>query len=158
MAESIAAQIKILQGMTVCQLREKWLEIFSESTKQRHKMCIIKRLAWQIQADRFGGLSDEATTKIAELRGEFEHTPPSEWLNGGQTSKEVKLTKTIRDPRLPKVGTAIARKYKGREVVVRVLENGFEFEGRIYRSLSAIAREITGSNWNGYVFWGLAKR
>ena len=59
------------------------------------------------------------------------------------------------DRRLPAVGAEIAREYKGRSIVVRVLEGRFEFDGKLYKSLSAIAREVTGTKWNGYVFFGL---
>jgi hypothetical protein len=59
------------------------------------------------------------------------------------------------DRRLPAPGTILRRQYKGREIIVRVLTDGFEFEQRIYRSLSAIARELTGTKWNGFLFFNL---
>lgn len=58
--------------------------------------------------------------------------------------------------RLPQAGTILVRDYQGRRLCVKVLEKGFEFDGRIFRSLSAVAREITGTNWNGPVFFGLS--
>jgi len=61
------------------------------------------------------------------------------------------------DARLPLPGTLLVREYKGRDIVVKVLDGGFEFEDRRYKSLSAIAREVTGSKWNGYLFFGLKK-
>ena len=60
------------------------------------------------------------------------------------------------DPRLPPVGEEIAREYKGRKIVVKVRDAGFEYEGKLYRSLSAIAREVTGTKWNGFLFFGCA--
>jgi hypothetical protein len=59
------------------------------------------------------------------------------------------------DPRLPPPGTYLEREYKGRRVIVKVLVNGFEFEGEIYRSLSAIASEVAGTKWNGFLFFNL---
>ena len=61
-----------------------------------------------------------------------------------------------RDPRLPLPGTLLAREFQGRDIVVKVLDNGFEFDGRRYKSLSAIAKEVTGSKWNGFLFFGIA--
>lgn len=62
------------------------------------------------------------------------------------------------DPRLPTPGNVITRTYKGHEIIVKVLKDGFEFQGRIYRSLTAIADEVTGSHWSGYRFFGLPQR
>jgi hypothetical protein len=64
----------------------------------------------------------------------------------------------VRDPRLPKPGTVLSRPYRGHDIRVSVLEKGFEHAGRPYRSLSAIAREVTGQRWNGLLFFGLTKR
>ena len=60
------------------------------------------------------------------------------------------------DPRLPLPGTLLAREFQGRDIVVKVLDNGFEFDGRRYKSLSAIAQEVTGSKWNGFLFFGIS--
>jgi hypothetical protein len=60
------------------------------------------------------------------------------------------------DPRLPRTGGFLTRRYKGTDIVVKVREEGFEYEGRLYRSLSAIAREVTGTKWNGFLFFGCA--
>ena len=63
-----------------------------------------------------------------------------------------------RDPRLPLPGTILRRQYRGRVVQVTVLREGFEYEGEVYRSLSAVAKAVTGSHWNGLLFWGLTKK
>jgi hypothetical protein len=65
--------------------------------------------------------------------------------------------RTNRDPRLPIKATTLVRVYKGNTLQVKVLPNGFEYEGTRYRSLSAVAKKITGSHCNGYLFFGLAK-
>ncbi|MBC7835953.1 MAG: DUF2924 domain-containing protein, partial [Phycisphaerales bacterium] len=59
--------------------------------------------------------------------------------------------------KLPAEGTILRREYKGRDIVVRVLEDGFEHDGETYRSLSAIAKAVTGAHWNGPLFFGLSK-
>ena len=60
-----------------------------------------------------------------------------------------------KDARLPVPGSEITREYRGKQIVVRVLEDGFEYDGRRFRSLSAIACEVTGTRWNGFLFFGL---
>jgi len=65
---------------------------------------------------------------------------------------------TALDPRLPPPGTYLEREYKRRQIIVKILVNGFEFDGEIYRSLSAIASEVTGTKWNGFLFFSLTSR
>jgi hypothetical protein len=83
--------------------------------------------------------------------------PKSAFRNGAWAPELTVRRKmpTDMDPRLPAPGTLLVRRYKDRDVIVKVLKDGFEFEGKIYHSLSAIAREATGTKWNGYVFFGL---
>jgi hypothetical protein len=156
-APSIAAQIKALQAMTVAQLRERWLEVFGEQTKQRNRSYLWKRLAWKLQENYYGALSPEDRAKIEEYRRQFESTPPTSWFPRGRGAKQVAATQPLRDPRLPRPGTVLVRQYKGRRLTVKVGERDFEFRGRKYRSLSAIATEVTGARWNGFLFWGLTK-
>ena len=66
--------------------------------------------------------------------------------------------KSSRDLRLPRPGDVLSRRYKGRDVTVRVLESGFEFEGRRFRSLTAVAKAVTGAHWNGLLFFGLVRQ
>jgi len=63
-----------------------------------------------------------------------------------------------RDPRLPKAGAVLTRTFKGKEIKVEVLDAGFAYDGKTWRSLSAIAKEVSGTSWNGYLFFGLQKR
>ncbi len=75
---------------------------------------------------------------------------------GGETAQTSRATvRRVRDRRLPIPGTVLTREYNGARIAVRVLARGFEYDSRTYRSLSAIAREVTGSHWNGYLFFGL---
>ncbi len=115
-----------------------------------------RRLAWAVQAQEFGGLSERAKRRIEEL------IPLAEkWMPLGKRALERKLSPTPipkRDPRLPRPGTVLTRPYKGQTLAVMVLEDGFEYEGRRYSSLTAIAKAVTGSHWNGMHFFGLAKK
>lgn len=125
------------------------------------------RQLWQIlnsriQAVDFGSLALKARRWAAEKDGENEEEtklPVRSFI--GQAGLRTRKTRKnpakqkSRDTRLPAPGTAIHKKYKGQNYMVNVLENGFEYEGTYYKTLSAIANEITGSHWNGYVFFGL---
>lgn len=124
-------EIMNLSRMTVGELREKYLEVFGEETRSPHKDFLRKRIAWRLQAFAEGDLSE----RDRSVRGRL---PAS------------------RDRRLVLPGTLLVREYKGQSVVVKVLDEGFEYEGRRYKSLSAIAREVTGTKWNGFLFFGLA--
>jgi hypothetical protein len=159
---TIAAQVLALQSMTVPQLRERWREVFGEETRQRHRVYMIKRLAWQLQADRFGKLTPEQEARVAEYRREIEATPPERWFPNAGNRKNAKPTSNtrpgLRDARLPKVGGVLTRQWKGNDVVVKVLASGFEYDGRMFRSLSAIASEVTGTSWNGFTFFNCASK
>ena len=120
-----------------------------------------RKIAWHIQAEKEGGLPESvrqhaiAIAREADLRVRIAD-------NVSRRLREIPLdmavTTTVvqpRDARLPMPGSLIVRKYKDRTLVVKVLDSGFEFEGRRFTSLSAIAGEITGARWNGFAFFGL---
>lgn len=118
--------------------------------------CCTK-IAWRVQALAFGDISKQARLRASEL--ESQCTLKGEVLFASPHPPKTKQTKRKReDKRLPPRATVLTRLYRNREIVVTVLKDGFEYEGQHYRSLSAIARMITGTQWNGLVFFGLAKR
>ena len=155
-------EIQRLSRMTVNELRDKYLEVFSEETRTRHKQFLKKRIAWRIQALAEGDLSDRARRRAEELANDADLRVRTPRDPARSSSAEVKARSTSgrvspsRDPRLPLPGTLLAREYQGRDIVVRVLDDGFEFDGKRYNSLSAIARKVTGSKWNGFLFFGIA--
>jgi len=153
MGKSIAAEIRELQDMTVPELQARYRELFGEETRSHHKQQLFRKLAWRVQELAEGGLSERAKARAREIANEADIRvqPPREFMNGAPSATRV------RDERLPVPGTLIEREYKGRVVSVRVLDKGFEYEGRTYRSLSAVAREVTGTNWIGMLFFGLAR-
>lgn len=159
---SIAAQVLALQSMTVPQLRERWQEVFGEPTTQRHRIYMIKRLAWKLQEDRFGKLTPEQEARVAEYRREIEALPPEKWFPNSKANRAAaareKLRPGLRDRRVPLPGSVLTRTWKGNEVVVKVLESGFEYDGRLFRSLSAVASEVTGTSWNGFVFFQVDRK
>jgi len=161
---SIPAQIAALQRMTVAQLREKWKELYGgEETSSFNRVWLWRRLAWRVQELAYGGLSERAKARIAEINrdDDLRFLPPRTWNPITNTVPEPtsrRGARPVRDPRLPSPGGVITRQYHGREIRVTVTETGFEWEGRPYRSLSAVARDVCGQRWNGFLFFGLAQR
>jgi hypothetical protein len=162
---SIAAQVVALTHLNVAQLRERWKEVFGEETSQRHRQYMVKRIAWELQRRHFGGeLSPEAKARLHELQEEFRTTPPTEWFRGARhnrapTSPPPKGPPPVRSAKAPKPGTVLARDYKGERVTVTVRgEREYEWRGTIYKSLSAVAKAITGSHCSGVAFFGLTKK
>jgi hypothetical protein len=160
MKASIPQQIARLQAMTVGQLRVEWQRLYGEETRSRNRVYLWRRLAWRIQELEFGGLQDAARARILELAPATlrrSQTPagfrPNE--TGVATSPG---THTRRDPRLPSPGSTLVRKYRGEDVRVTVRDDGFEWDGRRFESLSEVALAVTGSRWNGFLFFSLTKR
>jgi hypothetical protein len=150
MAESIVAQIAALKEMKVSQLREEYLKAFGEPSNSRNKQWLFKRTAWRIQELAEGGLSERAKKKAEELANDADlrlRPPKGVSVALAPTSK--------RDPRLPAVGTELKREFNGKNHVVHIGEDGFTYKGKPYKSLSAIAKQITGTPWNGFGFFGL---
>ena len=125
---------------------EKWLDLYGEEPPQYKKQFLIKRLAYRIQELFYGGLSEQAKVHIQQAAKE----DPVATVNR-RIPEERKSNEAI----LP--GTRLVRVWNDRRYEVIVLADGYEFEGRTFRSLSAVAREITGTRWNGKVFFGLKK-
>lgn len=159
MSATIAAQVLALESMTVAQLRVRWQEVFGEETKQRHRRYLIKRLAWKLQEDQLPRLTPEQETRVQQYMREYEAMPPEQWFpNAGRGRKKEASRKPAagqRQRRLPKPGSLLTRDWNGRQVAVKVLDKGFEYQGRVYRSLSGVAREVTGTSWNGWKFFGV---
>jgi hypothetical protein len=157
MALNIDKEVAQMQRMTVSELQHKFTEAHGEAPRSRNKQWLIKRIAWRMQANEEGGLSERALRRAAELANDADLrlTAPR---TGTKSADIVAATATIpfdADPRLPMPGALITRKYKGQTLQVKILRDGFEFEGERYKSLSAVARRITGQHWNGFLFFGL---
>lgn len=160
MEQNLAADIAALEGMTVPQLRRRYWEVFGEETTSRHKAYLRKRIARGMQANVHGGLSPIAQGRIAELAdtrllhvrlpvGAFERIAAQVGALRPATDAEAGTP--------VEVGTVLTRRFKGVEHRVEVLADGFRHGDRTYRSLSAVARAITGTSWNGRLFFGLKK-
>ena len=151
-----------LQRMTVGDLRERFKEVWGEPTNTRNKPWLIKRIAWKMQANIEGDISERARRRAIELaRGtEIRTTIPNSMKPSAKSAGNT-VTGTVRsddDDRLPPAESEIVRVYKGETILVRVLASGFEYDGEIYKSLSAVAKKITGQHCNGYHFFKLNKK
>jgi hypothetical protein len=152
MEQTIAA----LGRMTVTQLRDQYLEAFGEPSRSGNKEFLFKRVAWRIQSLAEGGLSERARRRADELArdADIRTTIPKVPTSDAPQRTVTRKLATTHD-RLPIPGTVLTRKYRGKQVEVKVLPAGFEYDGQTYRSLSAVAKAVTGSHWNGLLFFGL---
>jgi hypothetical protein len=138
---SVLAQLAALKHMTVVELKTKWESLFGTLAPNNSRSYLELRLGYRIQELTLGGLSRETRRALDLLANEIE----------GQ----ARHTSIIADPRNPVVGTRLVREWDGVEHTVTVMKDGFELQGRKFKSLSAVARAITGTQWNGYRFFGL---
>ncbi|WP_413431518.1 DUF2924 domain-containing protein [Crateriforma spongiae] len=150
-----------LDGLSVDALRAKYEEVFDEECRSRHRRYLLRRIAWRLQVNDEGGLSPQARQRAKQLamNADVRVTAPSPAaLKKYQRVPPHEDGFADWDPRLPPPGNYIERVHRGRTIRVLVLTDGFEFEGRRYRSLTAIAKEVTGSSYNGFVFFRLGRK
>jgi hypothetical protein len=163
MDPAVVRAIEELRGLNVAALKTKYLAVFGEESKSSNKQFLFRRIAWRLQAQAEGDLSERARNRAAEIASDADlrTRAPRGFLPKSATSIASWVTdgsRLQRDWRLPAPGSLLTRRLDDRQIVVKVLEEGFEYESRRYRSLSAIAREVTGTRWNGLLFFGLAER
>ncbi len=152
MAQAVVAAIEELRRLNVLALRRKYQDVFGEESRSSNKEFLFRRIAWRLQANRAAHIVDDSDLRIRAPKVFLPSQVPADMTSA------VDRTQTQRDQRLPPPGTLLTRRLDDRQIVVKVLEVGFEFETRRYGSLSAIAREVTGTRWNGLLFFGLAER
>lgn len=162
MKEPLAARVARLRTMTVAELRTEHRALFGEETRSRNRDFLWKRLAWRVQALEEGDVSERVRRRAAEIANDADvRVRAPQGAFGTKDAPDAERTIVhnvgrVHDPRLPMPGTVLTRSYKNKVLHVTVLDEGFLYEGRTYRSLSAIATEATGSRWNGFLFFGLA--
>ena len=137
-------RLAALQTTPIADLKQQWRELFGKEPPPFSRTYIQSRLAYRIQELAFGGLKPETRARLEAL---------GEQLDGGNV-----VLRRIRADSRPLPGTRLIREYDGVQHVVTVRADDFEYEGRPYRSLSAVARHITGTRWNGWTFFGLKGR
>ena len=140
MTNSVLAQLAALKGAPASALKIKWRALFDTEPPPYNRRFLENRLAYRIQELAYGGLKPETLERLAAL---------AEQVDG----KPTRRARSAQDR--PITGTRLVREWKGAEHSVTVRDEGYEYRGRPYKTLSAIARLITGTRWNGWIFFGL---
>jgi hypothetical protein len=143
MTISVLKEVTALPSLTIDDLKTKWCKLFDSDPPPYNKAFLIRRLAYRLQELAHGGLSEITKERLKCLSTE-EGDPPRQQVKTFQGDGPV-------------TGTRLMREWKGIDHCVTVLEDGFDYEGQKFRSLSAVARAITGTRWNGKLFFGLKK-
>lgn len=138
---TVLARLAALRAMDVAALKAEWKSLFGAEPPNNSRAFLELRLAYRIQELAYGGVQSETRRLLDLLADERE----------GKSLRKRKIA----DPRSPVAGTKLVREWAGVEHAVTVLRDGFEWQGRTYKSLSAIARAITGTRWNGWRFFGM---
>lgn len=184
---NVQRELVRLRRLGPTELREIYADLYGEPTRSGNKDYLVKRIVWRLQAREQGTLPERARRYALEIADDADlnlrprnprnprnprkgprprkdgnaDTIPSPPLRLTDTQSSVpeplRLPKRHHDPRLPLPGGTIVREYKGRTHEVTVLENGFEYDGEHYRSLTAVAKQITGTHWNGFGFFNLSQ-
>ena len=143
MTDSVIGRIAALKTTPTLDLRAMWRDLFDSEPPRYNRRFLESRLAYRIQELQYGGLKPATIARLEAL---------GEQLDGGK----IEVRRRRGDDR-PIAGTRLIREWKGVEHTVTVLDDGYEYQGRTYKSLSAIARAVAGSRWNGWVFFGVRR-
>jgi hypothetical protein len=141
MTESVIARVAALKTTPTPDLKTMWRELFGGEPPPYNRRFLESRLAYRVQELAYGGLKPEAVKRLEALGGE---------IDGGNP-----VMRRIRTGQKPIAGTRLIREWQGVEHAVTVRDDGYAYRGAPYKSLSSIARAITGTRWNGWVFFGL---
>ena len=139
--DTVLARLAALPTTSIAELKAQWRTLFGTEPPPFNRPYLQSRLGYRIQELHFGGLKPETLARLQALGDELE--------------RETKDGRRPRYSERPIAGTRLIREYRGVQHTVTVTATGFEWQGRPYQSLSAIARAITGTRWNGPVFFGL---
>ena len=138
----VIKQVAALPGMSIEELKKMWRNYHETEPPPFNRAFLVKRLAYRLQELAHGGLSEKTEKRLEKL------------ASGDEDPRDKKSAPG--DRILP--GTRLVREWRGVEHCCTVLEEGFECQGRRFKSLSAVANFITGTRWNGFVFFGLKKQ
>ena len=139
--DTVLARLTALRAMPIAQLKQQWRELYGKEPPPFSRTYIQSRLAYRIQELAYGGLKHETVARLEAI---------GEQVDGGNI-----VIRRIRHQDKPIAGTRLIREWHGVEHTVTVLAEGYEWQGRPYQSLSAVARAITGTRWNGWSFFAL---
>jgi hypothetical protein len=156
----IERTIAQLQASSTRELKNQFAEIFGHGCSSGNRVWLTKRIAWGIQMRREGDISERAKQRALDIAttSDLRTTIPKPSELGSLREPQPAAAQIHVDARLPMPGAILTRRYKGQNIEVTVLRDGFEYGGKPYRSLSAVAKAITGSHCNGYTFFGLTRK
>jgi hypothetical protein len=155
MKEALLREIKLLKDMNIKELQGRYVELFGEPKEPiNNRAYLVKRIAYRLQELEYGGLAEKSKNKAQELIKVYDPVN-NKALRFGESSSSVSEMFPQRDKRVPIPGSIISKNYKGQLIQVKVLEKGFEYNGKIYRTLTAVAKAITNASWNGFAFFNL---
>jgi hypothetical protein len=153
MDPALEMQIESLRKLKTKELKQRYLDLFGEESPSSNRAHLFRRVAWRLQANVAGDLSEQARQRASELAQDADlrlRAPRHFWRE-----MDAPREPESRDPRLPPAGSVVERTYRGQPIRAIVTANGFEYHGKNYASLSAIAHRVTGTRWNGFQFFGL---
>jgi hypothetical protein len=159
--QDVRAGVAELGRLSAAELERRYAEVVGRPARSKNRAFLQRRVAWKLQERTRGGLPPAAVQRLQELTELLDPLADAaarakrREQDARDSSPPRQSCQQPREIRLPKPGSLIRRVYKGREIVVRVLNAGFEYDGRHYRSLSAIATAVTGAHWNGLLFFRL---
>ena len=139
----VLPRLAALRTAPIADLKQQWRTLYGKEPPAFSRSYIESRLAYRIQELAYGGLKAELVKHLEEL--------------GEQIDGKNMILRRVRQEQRPVPGTRLLREYHGVEHIATVTRDGFEYQGRPYQSLSAVARAITGTRWNGWAFFGLPK-
>ena len=138
---NVLKQVAALPGLSPVVLNKMWKELFDAEPPNCDKRSMVRKLAYRLQELAYGGMTEQAGGQLNTLK-----------------QNEARIGQTPKQDAMPVVGTRLLREWKGVEHSVTVTPNGFEYQGRPFRSLSAVAKAITGTQWNGWLFFGVRRQ
>ena len=147
-----------LRHLTTAQLQLQYRELFGQASHSNHKDYLFRRVAWRLQALAEGGLSERARQYARQIATDADLRLCAPKRLDPQAVVRVANASRQRDPRVPPPGTQLVKRYNNETLTVTVLEDGYQYGEQVYKSLSAIARQVTGTQWNGYLFFDLRLR
>lgn len=143
MRETVLSQLAALKGASAAVLKGRWRELFDTEPPAYNRRFLESRLAYRLQELAYGGLSRETTDRLKAMAKQYADQRPAD--------RKAKVASR------PIAGTKLVREWEGVEHCVTVRHDDFEYQGKPYKSLSSVASEITGTKWNGWVFFGLKR-
>ncbi len=147
--KSVLKQIAELEQLPVAELKDRWRALYGGEPPAYNRSHLVKRLSYRIQELAYGGVSEATRARLREHLGERDLDV--------ETAEVARLARRRRKNGMPVSGTRLVREWRGERHEVTVVDDGFEYAGKPYRSLTAVTKSITGAHWNGPAFFGLRK-